>query len=473
MSEWPGRLRFSPSRWRALYWPRCCADYPRRQKRRQSESPFCRWGAKFLPVSTRLRCRPMAGNWRSHPAARCGFGGSTKSLPDRSPVPRVPRRPSGHQTGGSSAILRAADCTRSPLPAVRRLPICDAEFVPAGATWNRDDVILFAMISGPADQRPNTMPVQRVPASGGKPQSISTPDEQSGEVWHVWPDFLPDGRHFLYFATGPRDPKGIYLGSIDSPDTRLLVQGGSNARYANGQLFYLRATTLFAQPFDADALELRGEPVQVAEHVRIGGATGVTGVFTVSSRGVLVYQTGENVPRLAWFDPSGRSVPFGEPRSYNNVSLSPNNARASVTFVDPVAGARDIWLVDTVNGSPTRFTFHAADENTAIWSPDGLRIVFNSNRGGHFDLYKSHRTSPGPRRCCLPTIPRSTRCHGLRMAGTCCFNPRAVAKTAASISGCCRCSATGNLFDFFKEPRSTGTRSSRRMDAGSRTQWPV
>ena len=131
----------------------------------------------------------------------------------------------------------------------------------------------------------------------------------------MWPEFLPDGRHFLYFATGPRDPKGIYLGSIDSPDTRLLVEGGSNARYANGQLLYLRATTLFAQPFDADALELRGEPVQVAEHVRIGGSTGVTGAFTVSSRGVLVYQTGENVPRLAWFDPSGKLVPFGEPRS--------------------------------------------------------------------------------------------------------------------------------------------------------------
>jgi Tol biopolymer transport system component len=91
-----------------------------------------------------------------------------------------------------------------------------------------------------------------------------------------------------------------------------------------------------------------------------------------------------------------RSVPFGQPRSYNNVSLSPNNARASVTFVDPVAGARDIWLVDTVNGSPTRFTFHAADENTAIWSPDGLRIVFNSNRGGHFDLYEKPSNLAGP-----------------------------------------------------------------------------
>ena len=180
MSEWPGRLRFSPSRWRALYWPRCCADYPRRQKRRRfrifilpvgSEVPtgvnpialspdgrqlaIASGGALWIRRLDEIAARPLAG---------------TQVKPDALLVTRraVRRlfcaRPTAH-------VPVAGGCGDYPL--------CDAEFVPAGATWNRDDVILFAMVWGPADRRPNTMPVQRVPASGGKPHSISTPNEQT------------------------------------------------------------------------------------------------------------------------------------------------------------------------------------------------------------------------------------------------------------------------------------------------------
>ena len=91
--------------------------------------------------------------------------------------------------------------------------------------WNVEDVILFAGVSGgPGGGVPKPNPIRRVSASGGAPEAVTTPDTAKGEPWHLWPSFLPDGRHFVYFASGFRDPKAIYVGSLDSEDRTLLVQ---------------------------------------------------------------------------------------------------------------------------------------------------------------------------------------------------------------------------------------------------------
>jgi serine/threonine protein kinase len=268
--------------------------------------------------------------------------------------------------------------------------LCDADIRASGA-WSKDNVILFTPKGG--------SPLFRVSASGGTPAPVTTLDADAGDSQHWFPSFLPDGRHFVYFVVGSKkrgvtDPRAIYLGSLDPGEpARQLVEGGANARYASGHLIYLRDGTLVAQPFDADRLELSGEPVPIVEKVQIAGAgsTGVAGAFSVSDTGVLAYQTAFTVrSQLAWFDRTGTSIgKLGDLADYAEASLSPDGTRAAVSVLDPVIGTRDIWLYDVARGTRERFTFDRGDDFAPVWSrPDGDRLAFSSRREGSIHLYQ-------------------------------------------------------------------------------------
>jgi Tol biopolymer transport system component len=257
----------------------------------------------------------------------------------------------------------------------------------AGGSWNRDDVILFAQA---------TAPIYRVPAVGGTPVPATTLDEQAGETQHWAPFFLPDGRHFLYFAAGsksggPDEPNGVYVASLDSLDRKLLFPGGSNAKYAAGQLIFPRERTLVAQAFDPDRLELSGDTVPIADQIAVGGLSGRTGAFSVSQTGVLAYQaaSGEVHSQLIWFDRAGNQIgTVGNQADYGDVELSPDREQAAVSVLDPTKRTRDIYIVDVSRGARTRFTVDPTDEQTSIWSPDGTRLLFNARTKGYFDLYE-------------------------------------------------------------------------------------
>jgi Tol biopolymer transport system component len=263
-------------------------------------------------------------------------------------------------------------------------------------SWNRDDVIVFAPRGGP---------LYRVSASGGgTPSPVTTLDEASGDRQHWNSFFLPDGRHFLYHTVGskergPLDARGVYVGSLDSTEkSRLLLEGGSNAQYALGYVLFMRDDTLMAQPFDADRLELTGEAVPVAQGLQIGGVTGRTGAFSVSQTGVLVYQAGSGDIRsqLIWFDRTGKQMAtLGDQADHGGVELSPDGARAAVSILDPARRTRDLWLYDVARGLRTRFTFDPAEEGSAVWSPDGSRIGFNSARKGTLALYVKAASGAG------------------------------------------------------------------------------
>lgn len=152
-----------------------------------------------------------------------------------------------------------------------------------------------------------------------------------------------------------------------------------------------------AQPFDPERLELMGDAVPVADQVRVAGATGTTGAFSVSETGALVYQTGSaNVSQLVWFDRTGKQIGvLGDQADYGDVELSPDGARTAVSFRDPARNTRDIWLYDVARDLRTRLTFDAADELPLIWSPDGTRVVFNSRRKGKLDLYQKSSNGTG------------------------------------------------------------------------------
>jgi Tol biopolymer transport system component len=257
----------------------------------------------------------------------------------------------------------------------------------AGGSWNRDDVILFAQA---------TAPIYRVSALGGTPVPATTLDERAGETQHWAPFFLPDGRHFLYFAAGsksggPDEPNGVYAASLDSSARKLLFPGGSNAKYAAGQLIFPRERTLVAQAFDPRQLKLSGDAVPIADQIAVGGLSGRTGAFSVSETGVLAYQaaSGEVHSRLVWFDHAGNQIgTVGNQADYGDLELSPDREQAAVSVLDPAKRTRDVYVVDVSRGVRTRFTVDPTDEQTSIWSPDGTQLLFNARPKGYFDLYE-------------------------------------------------------------------------------------
>ncbi|MGE5715689.1 MAG: hypothetical protein ACM369_03475, partial [Acidobacteriota bacterium] len=246
--------------------------------------------------------------------------------------------------------------------------ICDA---PTGAdgSWSSEGVILF-------DGRAND-PISRVSAAGGTPVVFVKPEASRKETAVGWPEFLPDGRHFLYMAAGQKPEDSAYrIGSLDSAESKLLAPAQTLVSYAPpGYLLFVRDKTLVAQPFDVKVQKTTGEPIPLAEHV----GTDPVGLarFSVSRDGTLVYRTGESGDRFLWVDRSGKEgETVGDPGEYHNPAFSPGGDRLAFNLADPRSGKTDIWIRDLKRGVSSRFTFGAGDAAAPVWSPDGRLVVF-------------------------------------------------------------------------------------------------
>jgi len=240
-----------------------------------------------------------------------------------------------------------------------------------GGTWSQEGVILFGVV--PAERG-----IQRVSAAGGTATPATTLNASRQEIAHLWPHFLPDGRHFLYFARSTKaENSGIYVGSLDSQERTLLLNANSNAVYVPpGYLLYHRAGTLMAQPFDAQRTRLMGEPVPIAEGLQFVDVFGHA-AFAASQNGVLAYRSGTGMPTrtLVWVSRNGTEQPLAAPeRAYDYPRLSPDGGRIAVEI------GPQIWIYDLARDALTRLTFEegSVSENP-IWSPDGKRILFDSS----------------------------------------------------------------------------------------------
>jgi Tol biopolymer transport system component len=259
--------------------------------------------------------------------------------------------------------------------------------VGAGGAWSRDGVILFPRVPD--------APVSRVSASGGPADDAPGSGQLAGG--NRFPQFLPDGRHYLYFMAGA-GVRGVYVGVLDSPERRRLFDSDAAAVFVPpAHVLFVRAGTLFVQGFDTARLNLEGDAVPLGKGVAIDGVGAAA--ISASSVDSFVYRAGSanRLRQLAWFDRSG--VQIGEafpPDADNpaNPAISPDGRQVAISRT--VAGNADVWLQDLARlGALRRITTAPTPDIYPIWSPDGTRIAYAGIGRAGFDIFVRPTTTDG------------------------------------------------------------------------------
>jgi serine/threonine protein kinase/Tol biopolymer transport system component len=283
--------------------------------------------------------------------------------------------------------LKMIEATGGPAQA-----LCDA-LDGRGGSWNREGIIVF----------PPTFngPLYKISSGGGTPTPVTELDSSQREDSHRWPQFLPDGRHFLFFGRSRQAAtSGAYVGSLDSKEKKLLFRNPSSVVYAApGYLLFVRENTLMAQAFDHNRLSLIGDGAPIAQGILVN-APYQRSILSVSDNGVLAYggaRSAAEPSRLRWLDRSGKQIStVGDPGMYANPRLSPDGTKLAVAITDATRAATDIWIYHLTHGGKTRLTFDASLNLSPIWSPDGGQVVFSSNRRNGFpQLYRKAANGEG------------------------------------------------------------------------------
>jgi eukaryotic-like serine/threonine-protein kinase len=256
----------------------------------------------------------------------------------------------------------------------------------SGGAWSKDNVIVYA--PGPVGD------LFRVAATGGQAQAVT--HRQAGHQSHRFPVFLPNGRDFLFYVATVREQTGIYIGSIDRPEIRLVIPSDSAVASTGTQILYVRQGTLFIQPFDIRRGVLDGEPTAVAQGATFDGSVAVAAI-TASQTGSFAYRTGggSGLRQLVWVDRTGAKTGTVGPKDSNglfNPDLSPDGKFVVVNRT--IDTNTDVWQIEVARGVQRRFTFSPTTEQVATWSADGKTIFFGSNRPNVYDLYRKPSNGP-------------------------------------------------------------------------------
>ena len=303
--------------------------------------------------------------------------------------------------GDSIGFFADGKLKRVPVAGGTPVAICDAPDG-LGGTWSRSGTIVFASATG--------APLQKVSADGGAPARATELDVSRGEFSHRWPEFLPDGDTVVFTVgtVGEWDDAEIAAQSLRRGTRTNILKGGTNPRYfASGHLTYAHDGAIWAVPFDPRRLTTRGAPARVLE----GVATSADGAaqFAVSDAGTTVYHP--SVPlssrRLVVVDGRAQTPLAAPPHAYVTPRVSPDGTRVLLGVAD---SAEHVWSYDLNAGTLTQLTFEAANRSP-IWSPDGKRVTFASNRHGPLNLFVVPASADGP-------TERLTTADALQLAGS-------------------------------------------------------
>jgi hypothetical protein len=263
-----------------------------------------------------------------------------------------------------------------------------------GGTWHQEGGILFTAscireirrLQAGAGSLPDR------DGSGGEGRSATT--LLPGQAGHALPDWLGDGRHFVFTTGGTPDTRGVWVASVDGGEARRLVDADFARVALPDILLFVRQNTLFAQRLTSDFQALAGEATAVTT---LDG--GVTAGLSVSASGALAYRGGARVQgRLRWFKRSGASDP--EADDADTAALRSAEVSFDGRFLagDRMGGGMgsDVWVRDLRRGILTRLTVDPAVDRFPTWTPDGKTIIFSSNRGSQtLDLFMRPASSDG------------------------------------------------------------------------------
>ncbi len=290
------------------------------------------------------------------------------------------------------------------------ITLCRIGASPRGGSWGPNDTIVFATVDP-------TTGLLSVPAGGGEPKMLTKPDTAHGEADHFFPSFLPSGRAVLYTirpSGGLMDNAQVAVLDLKTGQSKTLIRGGAQAEYVElspgtgqtGVLMYAVAGSLRAVRFDPIKLDVLSDPVPVLDQVMTvpSGAA----EYTVSRTGALVYVPGGAISGTAspsgtplagvlrtvvWIDRRGHEEAIPAPtRSYISPRLSPDGTKIALDVRDQEL---DIWTFDLARKTLTRLTMDPGTDGYPVWTPDGRRIIFESNRTGVFNLYSQAADGTG------------------------------------------------------------------------------
>lgn len=245
-----------------------------------------------------------------------------------------------------------------------------------GGSWGASGTIVFSSsLSGG---------LSAVADTGGATRVVTNMDESKDETNHRWPQFLPDGKHFLFFGHGrTAGTSSVYVGSLDGAAPKVLFRNESSAVFAApGYLLFGRQAALMAQRFDLKSLSTVGEAVAIANHAEVNPIIYVS-TFSASENGLLSYIPGDGSmgdAQLSIFDRSGKRLSnVGDPGEFLGPSLSPNGDKLAVS-VDSGGGGTEIWIFDLLKAIKTRVTFDPSVNQFTNWSADEKYLAFSFSR---------------------------------------------------------------------------------------------
>jgi eukaryotic-like serine/threonine-protein kinase len=278
--------------------------------------------------------------------------------------------------GGGTGLKKVSALGGTPVPIVM------TSDRPGGGTWRADGTIVFATSEG----------LYQVSENGGEPRLLLKPEPRRKERAYVWPQFMPDGRSVLFTIVLEDSIEGAQIAVLDlnTLEVRIVVKGGSAARYAStGHLVYASGPTLKAIAFDPAGQQTRGDPVSLPDIEIATAPDNGAAEFAVSETGTLAFITpnlpGQLLRTLWWIDRQGNEEPLAlAPGRYVTSRISPDGTRVALD----ISGAnRDIWIWNLQRPGLTKLTGGPTEDMLPVWSRDGRRVFFASNRTGNFDVY--------------------------------------------------------------------------------------